>query len=229
MPMVEATLTRVSAIFCRLTAIAGVFALLAFLTVASGCSASSPRFRSAPSERERRKNSDADEGKFASKIREEELREDDRHVDLAAVRDRLTPSIKKRPAENGPLPPGMNRDRLLLGIVGYLGVPYSYGGDDKTGIDCSGFTIRVYQSGTGRLLPRSTEDQYGQGSEVDRDSLRFGDLVFFNTTGEVPSHVGIYIEDDLFAHASVTYGVTISSLESSYYRERFVGARRIIR
>jgi cell wall-associated NlpC family hydrolase len=57
----------------------------------------------------------------------------------------------------------------------------------------------------------------------------FGDLVFFNTTGAVPSHVGIYIEDDVFAHASVTNGVTFGSMESEYYRDRFVGARRVVR
>jgi murein DD-endopeptidase / murein LD-carboxypeptidase len=63
---------------------------------------------------------------------------------------------------------------------------------------------------------------------VEKEQLRFGDLVFFNTTGYAPSHVGIYIEDDLFAHASVTQGVTISSMESTYYRKRFVGARRVV-
>jgi cell wall-associated NlpC family hydrolase len=70
--------------------------------------------------------------------------------------------------------------------------------------------------------------QYGVGSDVAKPDLQFGDLVFFNTTGRSPSHVGIYIEDDLFAHASVSYGVTISSLESTYYRKRYVGARRVV-
>ncbi|HXX63753.1 MAG TPA: NlpC/P60 family protein, partial [Bacteroidota bacterium] len=77
-------------------------------------------------------------------------------------------------------------------------------------------------------LPRSTSDQFQEGAAVDRDGLRFGDLVFFNTTGDSPSHVGIYIEDDLFAHASVSVGVTLSSMESAYYRDRFIGARRVI-
>jgi lipoprotein Spr len=216
-------------VFRGLGTLASITVLTAFLTGSSGCSSSVPRFRSDSSDYGGRRNADADEERFASKIREEETREDDRRVDIAALRERLTPSIKNRPAENAPLPPGLNRDRILLDIVGFLGVPYSYGGDDKSGIDCSGFTAQVYRAGAGRLLPRSTEDQFSQGSEVDRDSLRFGDLVFFNTTGRIPSHVGIYIEDDLFAHASITYGVTISSLESTYYRERFVGARRIFR
>jgi cell wall-associated NlpC family hydrolase len=77
-------------------------------------------------------------------------------------------------------------------------------------------------------LPRSTTGQYHEGVRVKRHELRFGDLVFFNTTGRRPSHVGIYIEDDLFVHASVNFGVTISSMESTYYKDRFVGARRII-
>ena len=77
-------------------------------------------------------------------------------------------------------------------------------------------------------LPRSARDQFRVGAVVDSDQLEFGDLVFFNTTGRSPSHVGIYLEDDLFAHASVTSGVTISSLESTYYKKRFLGARRLV-
>ena len=84
-------------------------------------------------------------------------------------------------------------------------------------------------TGRGWTVPHSRKRGTAAGSACGyRARLRFGDLVFFNTTGESPSHVGVYIEDDLFAHASVTYGVTISSMESSYYRDRFVGARRII-
>jgi cell wall-associated NlpC family hydrolase len=96
-------------------------------------------------------------------------------------------------------------------------------------MDCSAFTSAVYRAALHIPLLRSTVDQYKEGTDVPRDRLRFGDLVFFNTTGESPSHVGIYIEDDLFAHASVSYGVTISSMESAYYADRFVGARRILR
>jgi cell wall-associated NlpC family hydrolase len=117
---------------------------------------------------------------------------------------------------------------MLLEIVGLLGTPYRYGGSDDGGLDCSAFTARVYERATSHHLARSTEDQFYEGDEVRRTDLRFGDLVFFRTTGRRASHVGIYIEDDLFVHASVTSGVTISSLESSYYQQRYVGARRII-
>ena len=193
-------------------------ALCAGLIVLAGCTTTAPRFRTA----------EADEARLASRIREEEMREDDRRVDIAKIRSRVTPAIKSRPAEEAPLPPGLNRDRILLEIVRFLGVPYEYGGTGREGMDCSAFTAIVYEDATRRQIPRSTADQYQEGTDVDRDQLRFGDLVFFNTTGRTPSHVGIYIEDDLFAHASVSYGVTISSMESSYYRNRFVGARRLI-
>jgi cell wall-associated NlpC family hydrolase len=155
------------------------------------------------------------------------MREDDRRVDLARIRSRIAPTLKPRPVEEAPLPAGLNRDKVLLDIVRYLGVPYEYGGTSREGMDCSAFTAIVYDDATLRRLPRSTAGQFDGGVEVARDQLRFGDLVFFNTTGRTPSHVGIYIEDDLFAHASVSYGVTISSMESTYYRNRFVGARRM--
>jgi cell wall-associated NlpC family hydrolase len=138
-------------------------------------------------------------------------------------------AVKVRPWEDEPLPPALNRDHVLLEIVSLLGVPYEYGRADRGGMDCSAFTEAVYGGALRVQIPRSTSDQYREGTEIGRDRLRFGDLVFFNTTGESPSHVGIYIEDDLFAHASTSYGVTISSMESEYYRDRFVGARRIIK
>lgn len=138
-------------------------------------------------------------------------------------------AVMDRPWEDEPLPPALNRDRVLIEIVSMLGIPYEYGGSDAHGMDCSAFTAAVYRAAVQIPLPRSTADQFTEGEDVPRDRLRFGDLVFFNTTGESPSHVGVYIEDDLFAHASVSFGVTISSMESAYYADRFVGARRIVR
>jgi len=78
------------------------------------------------------------------------------------------------------------------------------------------------------LLPRSSYEQSKMGAAVELSELKFGDLIFFNTTGERASHVGIYLGDDLFAHASVLLGVTISSLQSSYYVKRYECARRIV-
>jgi len=194
-----------------------VVALLAALGMA-GCSSSSPRFASPP-----------EEEIPIDRVRAEERREDDRKVDLSELSRRLATRPRTSERYQNASPEGVDRDRMLLEIIGYLGVPYQFGGSSRSGMDCSGFTTTVYHSGASRLLPRSTRGQYAAGRKVPADELRFGDLVFFNTTGRSPSHVGIYIEDDLFAHASVTYGVTISSLESTYYRRRFVGARRVLR
>lgn len=196
----------------------------AALVVLGGCSGSSPRFRSEGSVTQ---HEPEEEVRFASKIREEETRGDDRKVDPAkyaadaAARSHTSWTPERTPA-------GLNRDRVLLEAVSFLGVPYAYGESSKNGMDCSGFTSKVYQQAVGLALPRSSRDQYREGKEVERDSLLFGDLVFFNTTGSGPSHVGIYLEDDLFAHASVSFGVTISSLQSTYYREKYFGARRVV-
>ncbi len=199
-------------------------AILAVGAWGSGCAASSPRFRSAGGG----DDSGEDEVRFATKIREEVKKEDDRKVDIQATTRRLTARAEHPTKYSNQTPEGINRDRVLLDIVSFLGAPYEYGGMTKEGMDCSGFTMRVYRDATEAKLPRSTVQQYHAGTPVEKDSLEFGDLVFFNTTGRAPSHVGIYIEDDIFAHASVTSGVTLSSLESSYYRNRFVGARRVV-
>jgi cell wall-associated NlpC family hydrolase len=110
-----------------------------------------------------------------------------------------------------------------------MGVPYVHGGAGTDGMDCSGYTMMVYKNAIGKLLPRSSAEQSKLGEEVELSNLKFGDLIFFNTTGESASHVGIYLGDDLFAHASVSFGVTISSLQSSYYAKRYETGRRIVR
>lgn len=191
-----------------------------------GCSSSSPRFRSG--EPQQARVEEDNEMRFATRIRAEEEREDDRKVDIDKVRARLASRTASSQRYSNRTPAGLDRDRLLLDVVSYLGTPYLYGGNTREGIDCSGFTARVYERGAEHQLPRTAREQFSAGSPVAKSNLAFGDLVFFNTTGDRPSHVGIYIEDDLFAHASVSQGVTLSSLESTYYRKRFVGARRIV-
>jgi cell wall-associated NlpC family hydrolase len=188
-----------------------------------GCSSSSPRFRSTDTKTETVVH-DEDEFRFASRIREEVAREDDRKVNIDSLENRLS----SRSGYRNKTPKGLNRDALLLDVVSFLGSPYRYGGDSKQGMDCSGLVCKVYATAARKLLPRSTKEQYRSGVPVSKTDLQFGDLVFFNTTGARPSHVGIYIEDDLFAHASVVSGVTISSLESTYYKNRYIGARRVV-
>ncbi|MFC5529055.1 C40 family peptidase [Cohnella yongneupensis] len=108
-----------------------------------------------------------------------------------------------------------------------IGVDYHYGGTSTKGFDCSGFTQYVYKQ-LGIDLLRSSRDQATQGKKVSKDNLRPGDLVFFKTNGRTISHVGIYVGDGKFAHASVRRGITISSLSEKAYRNIFVTARRVM-
>lgn len=108
-----------------------------------------------------------------------------------------------------------------------IGVSYKTGGTTTNGFDCSGFTRYVYQK-LGLNLPRVSAAQYKTGTAVSKSQLRAGDLVFFNTLGAGVSHVGIYIGNGKFAHASSSKGVTISKLSQSYYANRYVGAKRVM-
>ncbi|WP_407314785.1 C40 family peptidase [Desulfosporosinus sp. SB140] len=105
------------------------------------------------------------------------------------------------------------------------GVPYQFGGTNRSGFDCSGFTQYVYM-GSNTSLPRTASEQFNVGSSVSRGQLQPGDLVFFSTYAQGASHVGIYIGGGRFVHASNT-GVRITSLSDSYYSARYLGARRV--
>ncbi|MED5017848.1 C40 family peptidase [Paenibacillus chibensis] len=108
-----------------------------------------------------------------------------------------------------------------------IGTKYVTGGTSANGFDCSGFTMYVYKH-LGISLPHQSGSQFSMGSSVSRSDLRAGDLVFFNTSGSGVSHVGIYVGDGKFAHASTSRGVVVSSLSESYYVNRYVGAKRIM-
>jgi cell wall-associated NlpC family hydrolase len=110
----------------------------------------------------------------------------------------------------------------------YLGVTYVFGGTTPNGLDCSGLVYLVYQE-LGVQLPRTSRLQYQVGAEVAREDLREGDLVFFDTTGQGVSHVGIYLNDGDFINAASNPGrVMISNLSESYWDKRYLGARRVI-
>ena len=111
----------------------------------------------------------------------------------------------------------------------YLGVPYVYGGASPSGFDCSGFTMYVYNQ-LGISLPHGATPQLKYGTYVSRSELQPGDLVFFSDGSYPASHVGIYVGDDQFIHASSSssngYCVCVSSLNPNYYSRNFVGGRR---
>ncbi len=116
---------------------------------------------------------------------------------------------------------------LLEQHARWRGVPYRLGGTDRGGIDCSAFVQRTFAERFGIALPRTTAQQGRAGVAVTREALRPGDLVFFKT-GRKLRHVGIYLGDGRFLHASTSRGVTLSSLENRYWRERYWKARRIL-
>jgi cell wall-associated NlpC family hydrolase len=130
----------------------------------------------------------------------------------------------KKSEENASL----NRQKMMNIINKHIGTPYKYSGKDERGFDCSGFVSFVYRQSQNMEIPSFSVDQYKLGKSVSQSNLQVGDLVFFNTTGRIPSHVGIYVGENFFAHASSTSGVTITPLNSSYYTKRYVGAKRII-
>jgi cell wall-associated NlpC family hydrolase len=106
-------------------------------------------------------------------------------------------------------------------------VPYRNGGSDPSGFDCSGFVQWVFAQ-NGRSLPREVHDQYGIGQKIDRDDVRPGDLVFFETEKHGPSHVGIALGGDEFVHAPSSRGVVrVENYAIDYWQKRYVGARRI--
>jgi len=108
-----------------------------------------------------------------------------------------------------------------------LGVPYRFGGSSTAGFDCSGLVQYAYRQFDGRKLPRTTEDLYRYGEKVGKGGLASGDLVFYETSGRSPGHVGIYLWDGWFLHSAYGEGVTLTKLDDPYYERRFLGARRL--
>lgn len=102
---------------------------------------------------------------------------------------------------------------------------YNYGGTTKKGIDCSAFTGLLESNVYATNLPRTAKDQYDACDKISRDDMVEGDMVFFNTRGGV-SHVGVYLGNGYFVHASVSNGVTISNLNDDYYSRKFIGGGR---
>ncbi|BDG30580.1 C40 family peptidase [Parageobacillus thermoglucosidasius] len=121
----------------------------------------------------------------------------------------------------------VNYDHIVPAAKQYIGVPYRWGGTTAKGFDCSGFIRHVYQS-IGIDTPRTAADMYRMGKRVDKSALRVGDLVFFNTSGKGVSHAGIYIGNNRFIHSSSSKGVTISSLNDSYWKKTYIGAKRVL-
>lgn len=145
-------------------------------------------------------------------------------------RPRPFPGAALPPAAAEPPPPTSTVREpaaIISTALSFRGIPYRYGGSDPSGFDCSGFVQYVYAM-FGTWLPREVQTQYRFGQEVDRDEVKAGDLVFFETVTRGASHVGLAIGGDEFVHAPSSRGVVrIEKLTASYWASRFVGARRV--
>ncbi|KGQ70806.1 hypothetical protein A1D23_12325 [Chelonobacter oris] len=106
----------------------------------------------------------------------------------------------------------------------WQGVRYRLGGTSKNGIDCSAFVLNAFERAFGIDMPRSTAEQRHVGKKINKSQLEFGDLVFFRKN----NHVGIYIGDNRFIHASTSKGVTTNSLSESYWARNYTQSRRVI-
>lgn len=110
----------------------------------------------------------------------------------------------------------------------WKGTRYRLGGNSKSGIDCSGFMQITFRDLFGIDLPRTTKDQAKEGERISKSELRTGDLVFFNTgRGPNGKHVGVYVKNGQFLHASTKGGVIYSDLDSPYWSKAFWQARRL--
>ncbi len=116
---------------------------------------------------------------------------------------------------------------LLEEIDSWLGTPYKYGGKSKEGTDCSGMVMTIYKKLYNIDTKRSAYDLWQQSSVVKRDQLQCGDLVFFKINMKQVSHVGIYISNGYFVHASSSRGVIIDHLDTKYYDDRFATGGRV--
>ncbi len=119
------------------------------------------------------------------------------------------------------------KSRLMEQYADWKGVRYRLGGTSKRGIDCSAFVQTTFRDQFGLDLPRSTSEQKDSGRGIQRNKLRPGDLVLFRA-GSTGRHVGIYLGNNNFVHASTSSGVMISSLDDSYWKKRYREARRVL-
>jgi cell wall-associated NlpC family hydrolase len=134
------------------------------------------------------------------------------------------PDFGDAPYENTPVQRG-----VIQTARGLLGTPYKYGGTTPAGFDCSGFVNYVYRTAAGLSLPRMTHDLVRSGKPIPAGRLQPADLVYFKIERQKPLHVGIYIGGGKFIHAPSRGGrVNIQNLGQDYWRDRYLGARRVL-
>ncbi|NLP02195.1 MAG: C40 family peptidase [Fibrobacter sp.] len=121
------------------------------------------------------------------------------------------------------------QSRLSSVIASYIGTPYRYGGMSRKGVDCSGFVCLVFRDVSRVKLPHSTRKLRKYGRVVPMQQARHGDLIFFKGSRGIVNHVGIFLGEGRFAHASSSKGVIYSNLSEKYYSQRLLEVRRLFK
>ncbi len=137
------------------------------------------------------------------------------------------PPIKHPTTDSAVSYPSTLEQQLRSEVHKWVGTPHRMGGTDHSGIDCSGFVQRIYKDVFGLQLPRTTAGQVQYGKKITDQSLQTGDLVFFRPSRRV-RHVGIYLGEGEFAHASKTKGVMVSRMDDPYWRHVYWTSRRVL-
>ncbi|MBA2612705.1 MAG: C40 family peptidase [Bacteroidetes bacterium] len=121
----------------------------------------------------------------------------------------------------------VKESKLYSFISDWYGTPYKYGGCEKTGIDCSCFTINLFEKVYSKKIPRTAGEIYKECDKLKIEKAEEGDLIFFKINSNSITHVGVYLRDNKFVHASTTRGVLVNSLTETYYQKYFYSAGKL--
>ena len=118
--------------------------------------------------------------------------------------------------------------KLYQFVYDWLGTPYRLGGDTKGGIDCSGFAFQLYDKVFNTVIGNNSRNIFSMVNPVNKEDLKEGDLVFFKIKSKAISHVGVYLGNNKFAHASSSRGVMISNLNEAYWKRYYYKGGRLL-
>ena len=121
----------------------------------------------------------------------------------------------------------IKENKLYSFINEWYGAPYKYGGCEKIGVDCSCFTVNLFEKVYNKKMPRTAGEIYKECDKINIEKAKEGDLIFFKINSNSITHVGVYLRDKKFVHASTSRGVLVNSLTETYYQKYFYSAGKL--